>query len=598
MTVRWRSGRESTVRGAREGHRYAIDESGAVDPEPDIVHTPTPRFAFDRTLDGVPTQSYADFARQPLLPWRLSRRGPGLAVADVDADGQLDVIVGNRVHTAQSILELPALPGKPTGVLAQAVQLAGTRVFVGVSNYERTPDRARDSSWVLVYDLLPAQPIVEHSRLLVGEGTPGPLTLFDADLDGDLDLFSGGNFLPGRYPAPSNSAVFTNEEVGYLPNESLSRPLDAIGLIAGSAFGDLDGDGDQDAVLATEWGPVRVLLREDSGFVDRTRALGLLPYTGWWRGVELGDFDADGRLDIAATNAGWNTRYGRSASVRLHYGDVDGNGITDIVESFLDYNSGVYRPSRNLNDLVHGVPMLQVRFPTHAKFAAFDARQVSQGLKRSVDANTLASAVFLNRGDEFELRALPIEAQFSTAVGIAVLDANLDGHEDLVLAQNWFASPSITSRQDAGRGLLLLGDGTGSFEADPAAGFAVYGEARAVTTADMDRDGRSDVLFTQHGAGMQVYRNRSERVGLQVRLDGPPGNPDGVGAQIRIVYADGSRGPVRLVSSGSGYWAQGEALAILGLAADPALVEVQWPGGRVTQAPVEGATRRLTVRHR
>ena len=97
---------------------------------------------------------------------------------------------------------------------------------------------------------------------------------------------------------------------------------------------------------------------------------------------------------------------------------------------------------------------------------------------RVVEATTLGSAVFLNRGNHFEMRALPVEAQLSTSAAIAVLDANLDGHEDLVLGQNWFALPLITPRQDAGRTLLLLGQGTGQFVAVDG-GFACMGR-RAV----------------------------------------------------------------------------------------------------------------------
>jgi len=54
-----------------------------------------------------------------------------------------------------------------------------------------------------------------------------------------------------------------------------------------------------------------------------------------------------------------------------------------------------------------------------------------------VQANTLASMLFLNRGDHFEGVALPAEAQLAPAFAINVADLDGDGHEDVFLSQNF-----------------------------------------------------------------------------------------------------------------------------------------------------------------
>src|SRR5207253_1267414 len=97
-----------------------------------------------------------------------------------------------------------------------------------------------------------------------------------------------------------------------------------------------------------------------------------------------------------------------------------------------------------------------------------------------VTATTLEHMAFLNRGDHFEAVALPIEAQFAPAFGIGVADYDGDGHDDVFIAQNFFATQIDTPRLDGGRGLWMKGDGTGKLTSVPGqeSGIKVYGDAR------------------------------------------------------------------------------------------------------------------------
>jgi hypothetical protein len=204
--------------------------------------------------------------------------------------------------------------------------------------------------------------------------------------------------------------------------------------------------------------------------------------------------------------------------------------------------------------------------------------------------------VFLNRGDHFEVRPLPLEAQFSPAFAVCVADLDGDGAEDVFLSQNFFAVDGDTSRYDAGRGLVLRGDGQGGFVPVPGqdSGVRAYGEQRGAALCDYDADGRVDLVVSQNGAETRLYRNTGGRPGLRVRLQGPPGNPHAIGAVLQLV-SGGRAGPARELHAGSGYWSVDAATTVLHAAAPATALRVRWPGGRTTTTELPSGAREVTV---
>ncbi|MCL4866828.1 MAG: ASPIC/UnbV domain-containing protein, partial [Gemmatimonadales bacterium] len=113
--------------------------------------------------------------------------------------------------------------------------------------------------------------------------------------------------------------------------------------------------------------------------------------------------------------------------------------------------------------------------------------------------------------------------------------------------------------------------------------------------ADFDGDGRRDLVVTHNAAETRLFRNQAAIPGLRVRLVGPAGNPDGIGAQVRLVFGD-VMGPVREVQAGSGYWSQNGAVQVFGVPTPPSTVWVRWPGGAETRTPVPPGAVEVVVR--
>ena len=77
--------------------------------------------------------------------------------------------------------------------------------------------------------------------------------------------------------------------------------------------------------------------------------------------------------------------------------------------------------------------------------------------------------------------------------------------------------------------------------------------------------------------------------GLRVQLIGPPGNPSALGAVLRL--GDGARrwGAARQLHAGAGYWSQDSAVAVLGAGFDAKVLQIKWPGGKVTTNAIPAA---------
>lgn len=613
LEIIWRSGKRSIIDSVKSNRIYEIDESFSETFSPPAKNEIKPYFQDVSELISHyhHERPFDDFYFQPLLPNRLSQLGPGLSWYDIDQDNDDDLIITSgrdgdlaiyRNDSKGQVDKFNKLKIDITVNQDQSAALAfnsspnKTTLLVGASNYENAPNSPSVLEYSFKNNRLSA--LKEFSAL---PSATGPLALSDYDADGDLDLFVGGRMIPGKYPAPASSKFYNNENGNFKIDVSNSEKLKDIGLVSGASFSDIDNDGDSDLILAIEWGPLRIFQNNKGKFSDITEQAGMGNKSGWWNGVTTGDFDEDGRLDIVATNWGLNSKYHYDPEhpLKIYYDDFDNNGILDIVEAHVDPFMKIVVPERGLSCMSNAMSFVGSNVSSFEQYGASNLKEIiGAGLQKadSVAAKTLAHTIFFNRGEQFEAVKLPLETQFSPAFYAGVADFNGDGHDDIFLSQNFFASQSETPRIDAGRGLWLEGDGTGQFKSVPAevSGIKVYGEQRGAALSDFNKDGRIDLAISQNSNSTKLYKNVNAKPGLRVRLIGNKNNPTAVGAIVQLIYQDHS-GPARQVQAGSGYWSQDSPVLVFGMQETPVKIKVQWPGGKISNSQIPADVKEVSI---
>ncbi len=605
IKITWPDGKQSRLDSIRANRVYEIEENSITKHQPPEKHTQASNPVFEDLTGRLShihrEDPFDDTDWQPLLPFRLSGLGPGAAWIDLDQDGSDELLIGTGKGGEMGIysfdedrvreLDLEWLnrqaPGDQTGIIGWQ-QKDQMHLVVGYSNYEQGSVSAPA---VLHYRIKEGKTISVDSLQGVPSST-GPLAAADYNGDGTIDLFVGGRFLSGQYPEDADSRLFINSDGNLIPDKRNSAILKNVGLVSSALFVDYNRDGEQDLLIATEWGAIKLFENNGGKFTEKTSNVGLDIYKGRWNGIATGDFNGDGYPDIAAANWGENTPYridDFQHGFRVIYNDFNRNGKTDLIETYYDKRTGDYLPFRPLS---HYEPISRTAFQNDVLYSnrTFARHTLNDIIKGGIDnlpykeVNTLSHMVFMNNsGNRFKGQPLPATAQFSPGMGIGVADMDNDGFEDIMMSQNFFDMRYAADKSDAGLGIWLKGDGTGDFDAisPHVSGIQVYGNQRGVALNDYNSDGRVDLVITQNSDSTRLYSNVSQKKGLTIRLEGPPVNRTGIGSRLWLEYENGTAGPVREIQAGSGYWSQNSTTQVLGIkeGREPSRIQIHWFDG-------------------
>ena len=531
--------------------------------------------------------------------------GNGLAAADVDADGRLDLYFVNQFGASQLWRNLGR--GKFEDITATAGVALANKVCVAASFADIDNDGLPDLfvTTVRMGNVLfknlgggKFKDITAESGITVKRAAHSSGAIFfDFNKDGLLDLFVAnvgvytrnekgrGGFYLGRsdafqgwqFPARSEQSIlYQNLGGGKFEDVSRKMGLEHSGWSGDATFCDLNQDGYPDLYVPSMSGDDKYY-ENDRGqrFLEKTAAY--FPKTPWGAmGVKFFDYNLDGLMDLYVTDM-----HSDMTSRQIKAGDQD------------------FSP----------------RFEKQ-KSDVWCSVEWSLAALQGATNNILGNAFYQNQGQgKFVEVSAKVGAETYWPWGVSVADLNADGYEDIFVTAGMgyplrYAINSLLLNESGQRFVdseFVLGveprqgnriekeffslDCSGSDKKHPlcrgkSGTLTVIGttSSRSSVAIDLDDDGDLDLVTNEWNDRPQVLvSNLSEKKPihyLKLKLVGTVSNRDGLGAMVKVQC--GPKTYTRFHDGKSGYLSQSSMPLYFGLDAATKIdrIEVLWASGK------------------
>ena len=307
-----------------------------------------------------------------------------IAVADVDGDGDLDVLVAieggpcrvllNAGGGSTTRIDLPYVAGEITHSIAAADLDGDGDLDVLLGNFGRPSRVLLNAGGGTVTNTTGTFTSSLSFVLPGGNAQTNSIMAADVDGDGDLDVLLGNS----NSPTLISGVVLTSSQVVlnvaqlnsthlsgcqaaacFPRNVALPAPLADTSSIAAA---DVDGDGDLDVLLGNAGSPSRVLLNAGGGTFPTS--ITLPGGSAETESIAAADLDGDGDLDVLLGNSGSPSR------VLLNVGGEQGGGCSNTCDYASDGDCDDGGPLSYYSICPYGTdcfdcgPRQPLRFPT------------------------------------------------------------------------------------------------------------------------------------------------------------------------------------------------------------------------------------------